>query len=436
MANGKTARRLLSPLALILLATLVILFGPLPSGAENQDTPLAFSGDAHGKVNYWDNNLDSDTDYSASLRLQLEIRPLADLSFSARLNTGKTFNPDLVDDDYFMLDRFYLEWRKIMGLPIQARGGRLPTMGNNGPTHLRMGLDQPEGDFSPFADLALDGISMGIARPEGGWLSEAILYAAGQEDAGYESAENPFGLEDTEIYGLGLTVYRDTDASATLLGLAFRNIYNVPEDVTFINPLEYAMFTQDPNYYDPLNPATNLILDRNNLGNIYQLTAQWQARTGSLHYFLSGAWSRTDARGMDELGTSLLGSWWEQPDNKNGYAVYAGARYDFGDLPLELGLEYNYGSKYWIAFGANNKLNTRGSVGEIYTIYTLPRAKIIDRSLLRLGCRYFDFEYTGSGFWLGTPQKIDDLTNDPLAIQFYTPPTHELNVYTALDLYF
>lgn len=423
----------LSPLALI-LPILVVLSVPLLSRAENPDLPLTFSGDAHGNVNYWDNDLDSDTEYSTSLRLQLEFRPLSDLLFSTRLNTGKTFDTDLSDDDYFMIDRLFLEWRKIMGLPIQGRVGRLPTMGNNSPTHLRLGLDQPEGAFSPFADLPLDGVSLEAARPEGGWLSEANLYAAGQEDAGYESAENPFGLEGTEIYGLGLTVYRNDKASATLLGLAFRNIYNLPRGVIFSNPFEYAIYNADPNY----NPAANFNLDRKNLGNIYQLAAQWQARTGSLHYFLSGAWSRTDARGTDKLGTSLLGSWWEQPSNRNGYAVYAGARYDFGDLPLELGLEYNYGSKYWIAFGPGNKLNTRGSVGEIYTIYTLPRVKIIDRSLLRLGCQYFDFEYTGSGFWLGNPQKIDDLANDPLAIQFYTPVfvTHAVNVYTALDLYF
>ena len=82
-------------------------------------------------------------------------------------------------------------------------------------------------------------------------------------------------------------------------------------------------------------------------------------------------------------------------------------------MPLEarLGLEYNWGSEYWFNMtGAedtleDSKLSTRGSVYEAYYIQPI----IEDNFFLKLGGRYFDYEYTGSGYPLGAPVKIDDL---------------------------
>lgn len=215
----------------------------------------------------------------------------------------KSFDSDQADDDDYMIDRFYLDWNRVAGWPVRLRGGRLPTLGENSPTHLRLGLDSPTGTFSPFTNLVLDGASLDVSRPGGTWLTTSTLYAAGQSGAGYESGENPFGLDDTEIYGVGLEVYRNRTTSITLMGLAFRNIYNLPEEVSFVNPLEFAIWEAPDNQSG--NPTGNLILDRANLGNIYHLSALWADQVGSLHYFFSGAGSRTDARGMDELGTGL-----------------------------------------------------------------------------------------------------------------------------------
>lgn len=404
---------------------------------------MEISGDAHATAIYRDSNQESDSDYFTSLRLQIAVRPLPDLSFTARLNTFKVFASEMSDDDDLMVDRFFIDWNRLANLPLRVQAGRLPTHGENSPSQLRLGLDNPTGKFSPFTDLALDGVSLELTRSTGGWLAATTLYATGQTDVGYEGRENPLNLEDTEIYGLGATIYRNQTAAATILGLAFRNIYNIPAGVSFANPLEIAIWQLDTNFYNPSNPATDLLLERTNLGNIYHLVGQWHDQRGSLHYFLSGAWSRTDARGVDELGTSLLGSWWEEPTNKNGYAIYLGLRYDLENLPLQFGLEYNYGTKNWIAFGLgaedlNNaaKLATRGSVYEIYSLYTLPPLPGLQRYTLRLGCQYFDYEYTGSGYWLGEPQKISDLQDDPLAAHFYNPKSHEVRGYGAVDLYF
>lgn len=417
------------------LAALSILIGPEPAGARS-DSRSELSGNIQVAAIFQEGAQESSHASLTRLRLQLDLRPQSELTFSSRLNTAYAFTDEWGEAGDLRLDRCFLDWQAV-GWPLRLRGGRLPTLAENGPSQLRLGLEAPADAFSPFTDLTLDGISLKASRATGNWLPATTLYLAGQTGAGYDGGDHPLDLEDTEIYGLGLTAYRTRTASFNLLGLAFRNLYSIPKDVTLINPLEVALGDISS------SPNNNMLLDRRNLGNLYHLVGQWHDQAGSLRYFLNLAWSRTDARAMDELGTSLLGSWWEEPTNKNGYALYAGLRYDLKKAPLKLGLEYNYGSKNWLGFGleADNlgsaaKLATRGSVGELYALYTLPALPGVRLYTLRLGCQYFTYEYTGSGFWLGTPVKVTDLQNDPLVPEADQISRHETRAYGALDLSF
>ena len=94
--------------------------------------------------------------------------------------------------------------------------------------------------------------------------------------------------------------------------------------------------------------------------------------------------------------------------NRNGYGFYAGVQ-----VPApkgKVGLEYNYGSKYWTPFtqaqddSIGSKLATRGHVGEAYYI-----VDINPRMSIKLSGIYYDFEYTGSGSPVGKPKDIDDV---------------------------
>ena len=72
-------------------------------------------------------------------------------------------------------------------------------------------------------------------------------------------------------------------------------------------------------------------------------------------------------------------------------------------------MEYNKADKNWVNFtwGANdpsNKLAARGEAFEVYYIHPINRY-----SFLRLGRTVIDYDYTGSGNYHGTPQKISDL---------------------------
>ncbi len=90
----------------------------------------------------------------------------------------------------------------------------------------------------------------------------------------------------------------------------------------------------------------------------------------------------------------------------NGYSIYVGAKYNYSST-LNFGVEYNYGSKYWFSAtqGAEdmfNKLATRGSVGEAYTIWNYYK-----NLSAKFGYMYSKENYTGSGWHFGEPAKKD-----------------------------
>jgi hypothetical protein len=98
----------------------------------------------------------------------------------------------------------------------------------------------------------------------------------------------------------------------------------------------------------------------------------------------------------------------DEDKNRDGYGFYAGVQ-----VPApkgKVGLEYNYGSKWWTPFtqgqddSVGSKLATRGHVGEAYYIIDVnPRMSI------KLAGIYYDFEYSGSGSPVGKPKDIDDI---------------------------
>jgi hypothetical protein len=86
-----------------------------------------------------------------------------------------------------------------------------------------------------------------------------------------------------------------------------------------------------------------------------------------------------------------------------------------------------------------SKLATRGSVYEVYGIYDIPGGEAISKlgkAWMRLGYQHYDYKYTGSGFWLGAPQDIDELANDPMSAQFYTPVDSMDQVYLTFEAAF
>ncbi|NTV12438.1 MAG: DUF3373 domain-containing protein [Desulfobulbaceae bacterium] len=418
----------------------------------------------------------NDTNYTNRFRLNLRAKAMENLEFKARLAMYKVWGMqnNTVDYSYnngmgggqFMLsslafdgsatrqpqdsvlrvDRAFMNWNAIGGTPVWFSIGRRPVT-DGPPNHLRMGTGEKMATPVAYMDYPFDGLSLGYAYENLFGIQDApgrvrLCYGRGFESG---PTDNGNGLNDVDFGGLSWDVYEKGNRFLNFQSFGAFNMFNVPDNVTFVNPIEFALWEKDNTQYNPLNSSKDLQLNRANLGDIFHTSTVYMSKVQNLNYFVTGGWSRTNARGMDELGTSLLGSWWEEPKDHDGYSVLVGMRYDLDSLGLKLGAEYNWGSEYWISFTPGHddlyasKLATRGNVYELYTVYDIPAGAAISKfskAFIRLGYQHYDYKYTGSGFWLGAPQKIDDLANDPLAAQFYVPVDKMDQVYMTMEAWF
>ncbi|OQY20434.1 MAG: hypothetical protein B6I36_01290 [Desulfobacteraceae bacterium 4572_35.1] len=401
------------------------------------------------------NNYKNDTLFTNRFRLGMKFQVAENLNFKGRLamykSWGNTSNPTVNGPYYFnsfpemdgqtsrqpndsslMVDRAYINWTNIGGMPVWFSIGRRPTT-DGPPSHIRLGTGKRMATPISFMDYAFDGASLGMVFDNPfdfmGYSKIRFCYGRGFEAGPLENGNN---LDDMDFGGFSWDIINKGDRFANIQSFLASNIVNVPDGVTFANPLEIAMGTG------------NNILDTENLGDIFHTTAVYMDKVADLNYFVSAGWSRTDPDGVDEMGSTLLGSWWENPGQKDGYSVYAGVRYDLDDLGLKVGLEYNYGTKNWISMTPGHddmtqaKLATRGHVGEIYAIYDLPVGELLSekcKAFMRIGYQHYEYEYTGSGNWLGAPVDVDDL-DDPLNAQFWAPIDSMDQAYLTMDVMF
>ncbi|MGV1099720.1 DUF3373 family protein [Thiovibrio sp. JS02] len=415
---------------------------------------------------------DNDTLYTTRLRLNLRAKATEDVEIKARIVGYKAWgsqdsptpetNEDGIhdtDSPYFLnsrsfdgtagrqpgdnkliLDRAFMNWNNIGGAPIWFSIGRRPTT-DGPPNHLRMNSDERMATPVAYMDYPFDGVSLGYAYNNLGNLTDApgrIRFCYGR---GFEAGpqEENTGISDVDFAGFNWDVYSRGSRFFNIQSFGAFNIFNVPGDTYFPNPLELAQETMYPGTTD------NQYLDRINMGNIFQTAAVFMDKHKNLNYFVTGGWSHTDPKATDEMGISLLGDFWTTPEEKDGYSIFVGARYDIPDTSLKIGAEYNHGTKNWLAFAPGHddmysaKLATRGNVYEVYGIYDLPAGEAISKygkAFIRLGYQHYDYNYTYSGMWLGTPARIDDIQNDPLSAQFYAPIDSMDQVYLTFEANF
>ncbi|OGR01949.1 MAG: hypothetical protein A2520_04380 [Deltaproteobacteria bacterium RIFOXYD12_FULL_53_23] len=429
---------------------------------------------------------DNDTLYTTRLRLNLRAKATEDVEVKARIVGYKAWGmqdsptPEQdqdgvhnTDSPYFLnsrsfdgttgrqpgnnlliLDRAYMNWNNIGGLPVWFSAGRRPTT-DGPPAHLRMNSDERMATPVAYMDYPFDGATLGYAYNNLFGIEDApgrIRFCYGR---GFEAGpqQKNTGLSDVDFAGLNWDVYSKGNRFFNIQSFGAFNIFNVPGDTVFPNPLESAQKTAyDANIaagiagtsFGASNPA-NTYLDRKNMGNIWQTAAVFMDKYQNLNYFLTGGWSHTQPKGMDEMGTSLLNDFWNPLESKDGYSFALGVRYDIPDSGLKLGAEFNHGSKNWLAFAPghddmySSKMATRGNVYEVYGIYDIPSGEAISKygkAWMRLGFQHYDYDYTYSGMWLGTPNKIGDIKNDPLAAQFYAPIESMNQVYLTFEASF
>ena len=427
-----------------------------PDYATALDYVMNTAGVTEGYTMTPKNNYENDILYTNRFRLGMKAKVSDQMEFTGRLAMYKSWgmqNNPTSNGPYFMnqfnemdgattrqpsdsilrVDRAYINWTGIADLPIWFSVGRRPTT-DGPPAHLRMGTGKRMATPVNFMDYAFDGASLGAVFNNPfefmGYSKIRFCYGRGFE-AG--PTENGNELDDMDFGGLSWDIINKGPRFMNIQAFLAANIVNVPDGVDFVNPLE-AYGVVDGNG----------TLDTANLGDIYHISTVYMDKYADLNYFVAGGWSRTDPDGVDEMGSTLLGSWWEDPGQKDGYCLYGGVRYDMDDMGLKFGLEYNYGTKNWISMTPAHddmtqaKLATRGHVGEAYMIWDLPVGNLLSsktKAFMRLGYQHYEYEYTGSGNWLGAPADIDEL-DDPLNAQFFAPIDSMDQVYLTMEAFF
>jgi len=398
-------------------------------------------------------DVDNDVIFSNRLRLEMKAKVNDQLSFAGRLaaykafgdSTGVKFNQGSLGDitfdgttsslphgDTIRLERAYFNYKNYMGsIPYNLSLGRRPS--TEGPP-LEYRNYSLEGG-SPLASIInwqFDGASFNLGLEDATNIPGFALkfcYGVGFENgwgnSGSLSATSD--LEDVHMAGFISTLF-DNDSTSAVLNYAYA--WDVTDGFTGLTVMPFIAYKDDLN-----NDGTNEYYFQKNYGAYVSRVepstniGDWQAlnlllRTNlterfdkDIDFFLSGSWSHTDPSQISKnpfyeiMGQGLLSSNGNL-ESQDGYMVYAGAIFPM-PLDARLGLEYNYGSKYWFNFtGAedsliSSKLAARGQVYEAYYIQPIFGPKFF----VQLGGQYYDYDYTGSGNPLGAPVKIDELTS-------------------------
>ncbi len=332
-------------------------------------------------------------------------------------NTGH-----LAKDNILRVDRAFINWMNIGGKPIAMSVGRRPSTGG-APTHLRQNTDRDSPAIGLGIDYAFDGMVVALFHDKPAPGNIKICYGRGFE-SGFNGVSSS-NVDDADFAGFNweLNDY-NRNILFELQGFKAFHMTDMPEIEASVNQPRFSS---------------------TNVGDLYQLSTVFMHKIKNVDWFVSGGMSRTDPKKQSESG---FGSLLTDPgvsdfEEKNGYALYAGLRVPLQKLSSKVGFEYNYGSKNWITFTPASddliasKLATRGSVYEAYWIYEIPGKKLsrFAKTFIRLGYQYYDYEYSGSGQWLGEPKKISDINTTSVKPLFPAAKNMQ-DIYASFDVYF
>ncbi|PKN13269.1 MAG: DUF3373 domain-containing protein [Deltaproteobacteria bacterium HGW-Deltaproteobacteria-4] len=399
-------------------------------------------------------DIDNDILYTTRLRLNMKANVADNVDFAGRLamyknwgdSTGvkvfdswNAFTMDGTDGgnttgDFLRVERAYFDWKDIGGSNLYLSIGRRPSTygppGQYRENEMRGGT--PSGHLVNFN---FDGITAGYKLGEHtGVEGQVVRFCYGQ---GFESQVGNGELygdittKDTHLGGFNVDVINDGTNFVQLTAFAAMDVVDGFKG-TFAFPTQLAAIFAPTMYQDMQKfPTFNFVTryqPSSVIGDI-MLAGIGAAREedNGLNYFGSLGWTQLRPNGeaglFGGMGTDavfeaqlnadgseviMMPARAENDDNHDGYGIYAGVQ-----IPApagKLGLEYNYGSKYWTPFTQaqddmlGSKLATRGHVGEAYYIFD-----INPNMFIKVGGLYYDYEYTNSGSPVGAPQKVSDV---------------------------
>lgn len=364
--------------------------------------------------------------WSNRLRLNMASSITDNMKFTGRLSMYKNWADSQINpfsaqdpmqgrrpsDSTIFVERAYVDWRVIGGtIPLTLTIGRQPS--SDGPSHQFKDNTVRKATYSALSfDGAADGIVATVGLGATGIPDAALRIGYGK---GFQSPTstmmgyigNPNPIADSNVLGGFLDFGLGIDGS--LVQLSVVSATDVVSNTT-----------------DTTGQSTNT-----NIGDVLLYTAMVEfTDIGETNLDLFAHYAMSVASPNGEIGNMAMpmpdGSFADMPmgllttqgltqdmkEDKTGNAFWVGARYTMTYLEAlnkpRIGLEYNQGSENWFSFtqGSNdltNKLATRGSAVEAYYIQPINRY-----ANLRVGAQMIDYEYTGSGFQIGAPMKVED----------------------------
>lgn len=307
--------------------------------------------------------------------------------------------------DMLRVERAYFTWKDIGGSKLYLSVGRRPS--TDGPP-MNFRDDEPRGGTPSGAliNYQFDGLTLGYHVSEK--TSLRLCYGLGY-DAGYGNGQllqNPADrLRSVHFLGANLDLYATDKA---LVQATIAKAWNVTDGfngqmVLPNNPLTGDAITA---------PVIMRYTPSANLGYImlYGLNAQVRVKDWDVY-------TSFNANGLRPNGVTTpfggLGSDpFETPKDHNGWMGYVGLRYSVpkDDGRTKMGFEYNHGSKYWFNFAQAEddilapKTSVRGNAYETYFTH-----RISQRFILKVDYQRFQYDWSGSGWHIGAPKKMDQL---------------------------
>ena len=393
-------------------------------------------------------DVDNDDVYTSRFRLNLKAKYNSHLDFAGRLamykvwgdSAGVNVNRGSLNDitldgntsthphgDIIHLERAYINYHDTyFNVPLNFSVGRRPAT-EGPPLEYRNYSLEGGSPLATIINWQFDGMSFDVGLEDVTQvpgLDVKFCYGVGFEgEYGNSTSMNPEAdVNDSRLFGIIATLYNDDVTSAVV---NWARAFDVTDGFigTTVMPFTVnkgpgGVYTFSPNtggYVSRVEPTTSIgMWDAVSL----LLRTNFEELVGAdIDFFIAGSWSHTSPSTISKnpfyelMGMGLLSSNGNL-ESQDGYSIYAGARIP---MPLDgkLGLEYNYGSKYWFNFtGAEDslvgsKLATRGHVFEGYYIQPIYG----EHFFLKLSGQYYNYEYSGSGNPLGKPVKISSMSS-------------------------
>lgn len=392
--------------------------------------------------------------FSTKAHINMDATISDNLKFSGRATMYKYWGdstrraPEMADisqarvpgDSGLYMERAYVDWL-LGGDDVQwvLSMGRLP--GTDGPSYQFMeGAPRISNYSASLIDTAIDGgiltANMDAVTGIPNTALRAVYGKPYQEDdadtmsTNYTGVKSDNQLDDYHTYGIvgEISIPGISDSLAAINFLWGKDMIASPllgSENGNVNVGDFQMigaFVELPNVVEGLD-----LFAHANYTNLKPNTGIYEKEAAAgVNYHLGlnkgSLLEQTELLAAAQMGSAdaMIALQALQDDIKNdteerdGHNFWLGMRYTMPfNLAPKIGLEWNYGSKYWWSgtsgsYHPTNKLATRGHAYEAYVLFP-----VNEYANVRVGYIHQDYEYTTGH--LGEPIKIDDLKKSAAA---------------------